>query len=246
MKNLAQCYDLLFGKNLQDLFFYQNFIEQNQPALEIGSGTGRLLLEYLKLGFQVDGIEPDNEMFELFSQKCSTLNLKSNIYIQSLQQMNLSKKYKTIYMPLYVFQNIADRHEAINGLRLAYEHLESSGQVLISIFIPWNDPTGTWENTWRLRASYYDQKQGEAINLSESLSFDKFEQIQTKQFRYEIFKNTLLEQVYLATLQLRCYSRFEMLMMLENIGFKNVEIFGDYFLQEASANTSCFIFKANK
>lgn len=246
MKNLAQCYDLLFSSNLQDLAFYQSFIEQKQPALEIGSGTGRLLIEYLKRGLNVDGIEPDQQMLDLCEQKCEALNLQIHVYMQNLQQMSLDKKYQTIYMPLYVFQNIVDRKDVIYGLKVAYEHLENNGQILISIFIPWNDPTGTWENSWRLRESFFDKKQNEIINLSESVSFDKFEQIQTKQLKYEFFKNGLLAQTYLTVLKFRHYSRYEMSMMLELSGFKNIEIFGDYYLQEASANTSSFVFKASK
>ncbi len=246
MKNLAQCYDLVFGNTQQDLYFYQSFIEAHQPALEIGSGTGRLLLAYLKHGFKVEGIEPNQENNSLLLQKSRSLNLKPLIYSQNLQELNLDKKYKLIYLPLYIFQNIIDRADAVNSLKLIYNHLEKNSLILISIFIPWNDPTGTWEGTWRLRASAVDLQNNEIINCSESLVFDKFEQIQTKQIKYDLFSNNILNQSLLMKLQFRCYSRFELTMMLELAGFKDIEIFGDYALQEASSSSECFIFKAIK
>jgi len=244
-QNSAHIYELLFKDLNSDMDFYEYFIKDTQgPALEIGSGTGRLLLNYLKLGFNVQAIEPDTNMSELCLQKAHKLDLNPVIRGQKLQELNLQEKYKTIYMPLYVFQNIASRKDALTALQKTYEHLMPGGQVLISIFIPWNDPTGTWEQTWRAKKTAQENKKD--IILSESVSFDKFEQIETKFLKYEIFEDKKLLESYLTQIAFRCYSRFELTMMLEKSGFKNIEVYGDYRLEEADSNSDTLIFRAMK
>jgi len=243
--NFASFYEQLFGSQKQDLEFYKYYIEKNGGlALEIGSGTGRLLLPYLQLDLNVEGIEPDEAMSKICMKKSVNLKLKPIIYQQKLENLNIQKKYKTIYMPLFVFQNIIERDKVFSALKLAYEHLDQNGEILISIFIPWNDPTGTWEQTWRV--TKVDKNNDEILVLSESVSFDKFEQIQTKYFKYEMFNKNFLSKSYITMINFRTYSRYELISLMEQIGYKDIEIFGDYEILEACSNTQTFIFCARR
>jgi SAM-dependent methyltransferase len=242
---LVNFYDFMFDKIDNDSEFYKYFINKNNgSALEIGSGTGRLLLKYLKEGLQIEGLEPSQEMTNFCLKKAESLNIKPKIYQQKLQNINIDKKYKTIFMPLFVFQNIIEKNEITNALTKTYQHLEISGQILISVFMPWNDPTGTWEQTWRI--SNIINRNSETLSVSESVHFDKFEQIQTKYFKHEVFKDNLLSESYFSEIKFRCYSRFELIMLLEKIGFKKIEVYGDYLNQEADSNSEIFIFSAYK
>lgn len=242
---IANLYDLLFGEQTQDLEFYKYFIEkQKGPALEIGSGSGRLLIPYLQAGLNVEGIEPDPDMQNICLDNAKNLNLKPIIYQLNLQELKLTKKFKTIYMPLYVFQNINNKQSAIESLKKCHEHLEINGQILISIFIPWNDPTGTYEETWRIRKSNISQNQ--KIILSESVHYDKFEQIQTKHLKYEVFNENRLVESYFEIIKFTCYSIFELTLILEQAGFKNIEVFGDYIQDAANGSSEAFIFHAKK
>ena len=62
---MAQTWDLLRGDTSvwPDRPFYRAIIEQRDgPALDVGCGTGRLLLDYLQSGLDVDGIDNSPEM----------------------------------------------------------------------------------------------------------------------------------------------------------------------------------------
>lgn len=241
----VKLYDLLFEDINADISFYQYFIENNNgPALEIGSGTGRLLIKYLNLNLNVSGIEPSKKMINICNLKAEKFNLHQTIHEQALENLNINEKFKTIYMPLFVFQNIIKRQDAIKALTNCYNHLLKDGQVIISTFLPWNDPTGTYDLTWRI--NNIKQNQDTNIILSEATTLDKIEQVQTKYLKFESFKNNSLIDSFLDTQKLRFYSRFELTMMLELAGFTNIEIYGDYTFNEADSNSFTIIFVATK
>ena len=65
---LAQTWDLFRGDTSQwtDRFFYREFINQHGGrVLDVGCGTGRLLLDYLMDGVDIEGVDNSPEMLTL-------------------------------------------------------------------------------------------------------------------------------------------------------------------------------------
>lgn len=65
---LAQTWDLFRGDTSQwpDRLFYREFISQHGGRmLDVGCGTGRLLLDYLMDGVDIEGVDNSPEMLTL-------------------------------------------------------------------------------------------------------------------------------------------------------------------------------------
>jgi len=76
---MALFWDLLRGDTSQwpDRFFFKEVIlSSGQPALDVGCGTGRLLLDYLAEGIDIDGVDNSQEMLEICREKAGKLGLK--------------------------------------------------------------------------------------------------------------------------------------------------------------------------
>ena len=59
-----------------ELAFYQGFVERDgQPALDLGCGTGRLLLPLLQAGLDVDGCDLSADMLA----QCSELAARAGL-----------------------------------------------------------------------------------------------------------------------------------------------------------------------
>jgi len=79
---LASSWDFIRGNTstFSDRQFYRDVIDSSgEPALDVGCGTGRLLLEYLADGLDVDGVDVSPEMLEICAEKAKQICAKNQI-----------------------------------------------------------------------------------------------------------------------------------------------------------------------
>jgi len=65
---IAEAWDVLRGdtSNWTDRNFYLEIIKKyGQPVLDVGCGTGRLLLDYLQQGIDIDGVDNSPDMLAI-------------------------------------------------------------------------------------------------------------------------------------------------------------------------------------
>jgi hypothetical protein len=75
-------------------------------------------------------------------------------------------------------------------------------------------------------------------------SVDRFEQIKVEKRRYEASKDGQIVGSELHTMTLRWYFKYEMIMMLEQAGFRSIFISGDYQDSAATAASSETVYSA--
>ena len=80
-----------------DQAFYQNMIEQNGgKALELGCGAGRLLLTFLKMGLDVEGVDISPDQLATCRKDGEAAGLTPVVYEQKMQELNVLNRYNTI------------------------------------------------------------------------------------------------------------------------------------------------------
>src|SRR5438270_6436141 len=112
---LASAWDLLRGDTSEwsDRPFYRNIILQSgQPALDIGCGTGRLLLDYLAEGIDIDGVDNSPEMLAICREKAQWLGLHPRVFEQAMERLELPRTYRVILVPSSSFQLLIDLRDA--------------------------------------------------------------------------------------------------------------------------------------
>ncbi|MDH3942586.1 MAG: class I SAM-dependent methyltransferase, partial [Anaerolineae bacterium] len=112
---MAETWDLLRSgiKDWPDTPQYRKLIKRyGQPALDVGCGTGRILLPFLLDGLDVDGVDNSPEMLARCREKAQVLNLSPTLYEQTMEGLDLPRKYKTIFVPSASFQLVTDLSKA--------------------------------------------------------------------------------------------------------------------------------------
>jgi SAM-dependent methyltransferase len=81
---MAEAWDVLRGdtSDWEDRFFFLEVIKQSgQPVLDVGCGTGRLLLDYAAQGIDIDGVDNSPEMLALCREKAAAQGLSAALYV---------------------------------------------------------------------------------------------------------------------------------------------------------------------
>ena len=240
----AECYDLWFGEEpFHDQAVYQARITQaGGCALEVACGTGRLLLPYLRDGLQIEGVDSSAEMLAICRQKAERYAVTPVLHQQPMQALELPRKYSTIFIPYCSFQILSRREEAFEALRRFRAHLEPAGQLLVSLFVPWQD--FRLDRQWRLRRSGIRPRDGATVLIHECTDSDRTEQVQDIWLRHELFRDGQLITSELRTHRLRWYHKHEFAMMLERAGFGNSVAYGNYTDAPADDRHEEIIFSA--
>src|SRR4030066_234753 len=113
---MAQTWDLFRGdtSNWEDRKFYLELIREfGTPVLDVGCGTGRLLLDYLSQGIDIDGMDISPEMLDLCRQKAEAIGLKPALYESPMESMRLPRHYQTILVPSSSFPLVWARSTAV-------------------------------------------------------------------------------------------------------------------------------------
>lgn len=243
---VAETYDMRFSGSAFDdsEFFKQMITEIPGAALELGCGTGRLLLPYLDEGIDVDGVDCSKDMLDICRAKAEINGHSPVLYDQYMQHLNLPKKYMTIYIPAASFMLLSEREDAIQALERIYAHLDFGGQTLIPLFIP-KDMFINKDDEWvpGLKGTRVD---GSEVVLSSKSTINFLEQVQSKLERYEIFKDGVLIDTKYSTTKLRWFFKYEFMMMLEKAGFHDISVYGGYYLQEVNQDQNFMIIRARK
>mgnify|MGYP002033046313 CR=1 FL=1 len=131
----AEFYDELLEVELSDYPFWKELVQQTSGvSLEVGCGTGRILIPLLQEGFVVDGMDRSQKMLGLLDKKADAHGLSVNASIQSMESMNLGKTYALIFIPGFSMQMVEDRSAFEYALARFNRHLEPRGNLAISIF----------------------------------------------------------------------------------------------------------------
>ena len=235
----AELYDLWFSaESFEDSHFFQKMIARRAgPALEVGCGTGRLLLRYLRDGLDVDGVDNSADMLAICRRKAAALDLRPVLYQQAMEHLALPRTYQTIYVPYNSFMLVTDRAAAESALLRFKEHLATGGQLIITLSFRWGDTnlllngndTGSPNRTWRLRR-HVNRRPGDGamIMLHEAGSADVVEQLYEVWHKYEIYRDATLTETHMRMFRLRWYTKHEFLLMLERVGFSGATAVSDY------------------
>jgi SAM-dependent methyltransferase len=243
---VADTYDIWFpGYQFEDTEFYKKIInEVPGRALEIGCGTGRLLLPYLQEDLEVDGVEPSQAMIDRCREKGRTLGVAPVLYKQYMQDLDLPYRYQTIFIPLASFMLVTDRDEAVKALKSMYDHLDTGGQIVIPLFIP-REQLSSSKKEWTVRR-VGEREDGAKIVLNQASDIAFHEQKQTNWNRYEIYVNDALSDTRFSVSTLRWYYKHEFVMLLEGSGFTDISIYGGYDGSPLTDDRQFMIYRARK
>jgi len=203
--------------NLQEYAFYKSYVQKTSGhTLELGCGTGRLLLPLMKEDYAIEGLDCSQDMIDICMSKAREQDLSPTIYHQKIESLSVHKRYSLIVSARETFQSIVDRSDAIKALHAIYKHLEAGGTFVCYISLPWlYAPLHASE--WRQIGEA--EKADGTYSLHEKSVHDPIEQVYYHS--YNIKKNNVHQHAYDTTI--RWYSVYEFKSLLAAAGFTTIK-----------------------
>jgi len=131
---ITQAWDLFLGDTSKwaDRFFYLEAIQRyGGPVLDVGCGTGRLLLDFLSQGIDAEGVDNSPDMSALLRDKAGRMGLQRAVYLQGMEALDLPRRYQTILVPSSSFQRLIDPALARQAIDRFYRHLLPGGVLIM-------------------------------------------------------------------------------------------------------------------
>jgi len=126
-------YHLHHQHHLEDLLFWQSLAQSyGAPTLELGCGTGRVLLPFLRADINGFGVDHDLEMLNCLRYFAAADHLSPNVLLADFTRLNLRAKFKVILLPCNTYStlNYDQRQALLNNVPL---NLAPGGIFAISI-----------------------------------------------------------------------------------------------------------------
>lgn len=136
----AEFYDILHA-NLSDIDSYVEFGKSYGPEiLELGSGTGRILIPLAQAGFNVTGVDLSDHMIARCLAKINPENkaLKKRVTIskQDITELDLGKKFDLIIAPCNLINHFVEQAKLKQALDCIVNHLKQTGVFILDSSIP--------------------------------------------------------------------------------------------------------------
>jgi SAM-dependent methyltransferase len=232
-----------------DLSMYEQFAARcDSPILELGCGTGRVLIPLAQQGYRITGIDASVAMLEQAREKVAVEALQGRVTLveQEMGELELEERFSLAIAALNSFAHLHTTEEQLAALARIRRHLNPGGLLVLDMFNPdlgrlldargqvalvrVMEGPGDGERTMRFTS--------DEVDLGRQL-------IHTTYIVDEIDAEGRVRRT-LFPFSLRYVFRYELELLLRHAGFEVEAIYGSYDLDEFSGDSEKLIAVARR
>ena len=235
-ESIAKVYDYIFPKNRKQLEFVESIkkINSKEKMLDIGCATGNLTELLGEKTRNIVGIDLDKELLKEAKEKHPNLNFE-NMNMLKINEKFEENSFDRVVSFGNTLVHLDSREEVEEFFQKVYKTLKFNGLFIVQI-INYNRviekniknlPTINNEKVKFVRDYEYDKSIGKVNFITE---------LTIKEANLNIKNN----------IKLLALTKIEIQKFLGEIGFRNIEFYGDFEGRELSDNSEAVIFVAQK
>jgi len=233
---VAELYDYVvpYATRADVEFYVDEARAANGPVLEIGCGTGRVLVPTARAGVPIVGLDGSQSMLARCRTKLrgesADVQAKVELREGDMRSFDLHRKFALITIPFRPFQHLLTVEDQLACLSCIYRHLEGSGRLILDLFNPWldflvNRPIGV------------EMPEGPPFTMPDGRSIertfkvvdpDRFGQVNGIELIYNVTHTDGRTERYVHAFKMRYLFRYEAEHLLARSGFVVEQLYAGY------------------
>ena len=215
-------------------FFVDAARESGGPVLEVGCGTGRVLLPTARAGIEITGLDASARMLGVLQARLADEAPETQARVRlvegDMRQFELGQSFALVTIPFRPFQHLVTVADQMACLTTIWRHLQPGGALILDLFNP------------SLPALLDDSRAEEQppepeVTLPDGRRFyrtwrragiDLFDQVQQVEMYYYVTYPDGRQERSVHAFPMRWLHRFEAEHLLARCGFEVEALYADY------------------
>jgi SAM-dependent methyltransferase len=215
-------------------FFVAAAKDSGGPVLELGCGTGRILIPTARAGIEIVGLDLSQPMLGVcrarLSEESEDVRARVRLIEGDMRRFDLSRTFKLITTPFRSFQHLITVEDQRACLACVHRHLAEDGRFILDVFNPFLEA---------LTSDNLGEEIGEepeftapdgrrVIRRHKIVERDRFNQIQHVELIYDVTHPDGREERLVHSFPMRYLFRFEAEHLLARCGFEIEQVYADF------------------
>ncbi|PKO21633.1 MAG: class I SAM-dependent methyltransferase [Chloroflexi bacterium HGW-Chloroflexi-1] len=215
-------------------FFVEMAQESGGPVLEVGCGTGRVLIPTARAGFEIVGLDLAPLMLaacrEKLAQEPAEVQARVELVEDDMRAFDLGRQFALVTIPFRPFQHLITVADQIACLKTIHRHLKPGGRLALDLFNP--------SLPYLADAARLDEFGDEpgiimpdgrrVLRRARIAARDYFNQIQDTELTYYVTYPDGRQERRVHAFPMRYLFRFEAEHLLARCGFEVEALYADY------------------
>jgi SAM-dependent methyltransferase len=218
-----------------DIKFYVDFaVEAEGPVLELGCGTGRILIPTARAGVQITGLDKSDEMLKICRGKLQSetpqVRGRTKLILADMCSFELESKFSLVTITYGPFNSLVSVEEQIRCLNCVGQHLRGNGALIFDVFYPSLKELSASEGTEVFTAKTpFEMPDGRRVIWGIRYnSIDYNRQVVDEELFYNILYPDGRKERIVYSERLRYFFRFEVEHLLARTGFRTESVYADF------------------
>jgi SAM-dependent methyltransferase len=121
-------------------FFVEAAKKAGSPVLELGCGTGRILIPTSREGVEIVGLDSSPRMLEVCRKRLlgepAAVQSKVRLVQADMRKFDLAQTFNLVTMPFRPFQHLTTVEDQLSCLASIQQHLAKGGRLILDLFNP--------------------------------------------------------------------------------------------------------------
>ncbi|MHB0874464.1 MAG: class I SAM-dependent methyltransferase [Anaerolineae bacterium] len=214
-------------------FFVEAALTAQGQVLEIGCGTGRVLIPTARTGKEITGLDLSSRMIDVCQRSLAAepdeVQQRVQLVQADMRDFELGRQFGLITMPFRPFQHMITVEDQLACLAAVRHHLRADGAFILDVFnpsIPFLADASKLEEGDEAEFATPDGRR--VLARSRIVSRDYANQVQNVELIYYVTHPDGRQERLVQAFPMRYLFRFEAEHLLVRAGFSVREVYSDY------------------